>query len=146
MQIECILNSRPLNVLSADPEVITPAHFLMSTLLQYFPASDFSESRLTLGQQKKLLDSMIQSFWKKWHLEYLHTLQIRQKWMLPDKIIEVGTVIILGQDDTPPWRWPLGVIIAIHPGSDKVVRVVTVKTKFGIFKRPVVKIYPIPIQ
>ncbi|KAG6461368.1 hypothetical protein O3G_MSEX012582 [Manduca sexta] len=40
IQIECILNSRPLNLVASDPypEVITPAHFLIITPLQYLPA------------------------------------------------------------------------------------------------------------
>ncbi|KAL0882153.1 hypothetical protein ABMA27_000707 [Loxostege sticticalis] len=79
-------------------------------------------------------------------LEYLHTLQVRQKWTSPDRRIEVGTVVLVGHDDCPPLSWPLGVITEIHPGSDKVVRVATVKTKCGIFKRPVVKLNPIPTQ
>ncbi|KAL0860328.1 hypothetical protein ABMA27_009733 [Loxostege sticticalis] len=81
-----------------------------------------------------------------WRLEYLHTLQVRQKWTSSDRRVEVGTVLLVGQDDCPPLSWPLGVITEIHPGSDKVVRVATVKTKCGIFKRPVVKLYPIPTQ
>ncbi|KAL0891791.1 hypothetical protein ABMA27_015058 [Loxostege sticticalis] len=148
VQIECIMNSRPLTVVSSDPspEVITPAHFLMSTPLQYLPAVDLKDVRINLVQRKQLLDSMVQSYWKKWRLEYLHTLQVRQKWTSPDRRIEVGTVVLVGQDDCPPLSWPLGVITEIHPGSDKVVRVATVKTKCGIFKRPVVKLYPIPTQ
>ncbi|KAL0839938.1 hypothetical protein ABMA28_016553 [Loxostege sticticalis] len=148
VQIECIMNSRPLTVVSSDPspEIITPAHFLMSTPLQYLPAVDLKDVRINLVQRKQLLDSMVQSYWKKWRLEYLHTLQVRQKWTSPDRRIEVGTVVLVGQDDCPPLSWPLGVITEIHPGSDKVVRVATVKTKCGIFKRPVVKLYPIPTQ
>ncbi|KAL0860882.1 hypothetical protein ABMA27_009419 [Loxostege sticticalis] len=148
VQIECIMNSRPLTVVSSDPspEVITPAHFLMSTPLQYLPAVDLKDVRINLVQRKQLLDSMVQSYWKKWRLEYLHTLQVRQKWTSPDRRIEVGTVVLVGQDDCRPLSWPLGVITEIHPGSDKVVRVATVKTKCGIFKRPVVKLYPIPTQ
>ncbi|KAL0861558.1 hypothetical protein ABMA27_009065 [Loxostege sticticalis] len=148
VQIECIMNSRPLTVVSSDPspEVITPAHFLMSTPLQYLPAVDLKDVRINLVQRKQLLDSMVQSYWKKWRLEYLHTLQVRQKWTSPDRRIEVGTVVLVGQDDCPPLSWPLGVITEIHPGSDKVVRVATVKTKCGIFKRPVIKLYPIPTQ
>lgn len=148
VQIECIMNSRPLTVLSSDPypEVITPAHFLMSTPLQYLPASPLTDSRINLAQRKKLLDNMVQSYWKKWRSEYLHTLQTRQKWTTTADPIQVGTVVIVGQEDSPPLNWPLGIITEIHPGSDKVVRVATVKTKFGIFKRPIVKLYPIPTQ
>lgn len=148
VQIECILNSRPLTVVSSDPDpdVLTPAHFLMSTPLQFLPAVNLTDARISLTERKQLLDSLVQSFWKKWRLAYLHTLQVRQKWSTPAHPIQIGTVVIVGQDDSPPLAWPLGVIIQVHPGSDNVVRVATVKTKCGIFKRPVVKLYPIPNQ
>lgn len=146
VQIESVMNSRPLNVVSSDPhpEVITPAHFLMSTPLQYLPASDISDTSLV--QRKKLLDHMVQSFWKKWRLEYLHTLQVRLKWATPDNPVQVGKVVLVGQDDSPPLNWPLGVITETFPGSDNIIRVAMVKTRFGTFKRPVVKLYPIPTQ
>ena len=34
----------------------------------------------------------------------------------------------------------MGKIIAVHPGQDGKVRVATVKTSGGIFKRPIVKL------
>lgn len=149
VQVECILNSRPLNVVSSDPhpEVLTPAHFLMSTPLKYLPAAELSETKyINLTQRKKLLDAMVQSFWKKWRLEYLHTLQIKQKWATPAKPVTIGTVVLVGQDDSPPLSWPLGVITEVYPGTDNVIRVAMVKTQSGNYKRPVVKLYPIPTQ
>jgi len=147
-QIECIMNSRPLSVLSSDPhpEVLTPAHFLMSTPLQYLPASDISNERVNLHERKKLLDSMIKSFWKKWHLEYLHTLQVRQKWATPDKPLEVGTVVLVEQENTAPLNWPLGIITQVFKGSNDTIRVAMVKTQLGTYKRAVTKLYPIPTQ
>lgn len=148
VQIECIMNSRPLSVITSDPdpEVITPAHFLMSTPLRYLPASSLSDTCKNLVRRKLLLDSMVNSYWKKWHIEYLHTLQTRQKWQNNDHPIAVGTVVLIGQDDAPALSWPLGVITEVYPGTDGIVRVAKVKTKNSSFKRPVVKLYPLPSQ
>lgn len=147
-QIESIMNSRPLSVLSSDPhpEVLTPAHFLMSTPLQYLPAADLSEQRVNLHQRKQLLDSMVQSFWKKWHLEYLNSLQVRQKWAIPYKPIEIGTVVLVELENTPPLNWQLGIITEVYKGSNDTVRVAMVKTQSGFYKRAITKLYPIPTQ
>ena len=37
-------------------------------------------------------------------------------------------------------QWPMGKIIAVHPGQDGKVRVATVKTAGGIFKGPIAKL------
>ncbi|XP_045765566.1 uncharacterized protein LOC123867535 [Maniola jurtina] len=147
-QIECILNSRPLCLMSSDPhpEILTPAHFLMSTPLQYFPAAPLPSESPNLIKRKRLLDSLVQSYWKKWRLEYLHTLQVRQKWCTPSNPVKIGTVVLIGHDDLPPLQWPLGIITKVYPGADNVVRVALVKTESGEFKRPVVKLYPLPTQ
>ena len=42
-----------------------------------------------------------------------------------------------------PTKWPLEKVIDVHPGKDGGVRVVTVKTAKGIYKRPVVKMVPL---
>ena len=42
-------------------------------------------------------------------------------------------------------RWRLGRIVAIHPGTDGIVRVVTIKTAQGEYKRSIKNLSPLPI-
>ncbi|GBP95710.1 hypothetical protein EVAR_100817_1 [Eumeta japonica] len=134
VQIEAILNSRPLSVLSSEPSELlplTPSHFLTLTPLKTLPARDISDENVNLLQRKHIIDHVIQSFWKRWKVEYLHTLQIRQKWLKTGKPIQKGTVVVLKSDNSAPLDWPLGVIDDVHPGKDGVVRVVDVRTASG---------------
>ncbi|KAJ8961688.1 hypothetical protein NQ318_021287 [Aromia moschata] len=80
---------------------------------------------------------MHQHFWKRWNLEFLHTLQQRSKWTDPSTPIKVGSVVLIKDDSSPPLHWRVGRVFETHPGSDNVVRVVTLKTALGTLKRPV---------
>ena len=57
--------------------------------------------------------------------------------------IEPGDPVILREDKTAPLHWPTAVITDVHPGADGRIRVVTVKTPKGTFKRPIAKICPL---
>jgi hypothetical protein len=148
IQIEAIMNCRPLCLMGEDhnPEILTPAHFLMTSPLQCLPAPDVSAGNPNLLSRKHLLDSMVQSFWKKWRLEYLHSMQSRQKWCTAEAPIQVGAVVLVHMDDVPPLRWPLGKVEEVFPGPDGTIRVALVRTKTGCLKRPVVKLCPLPRQ
>ncbi|XP_059056256.1 uncharacterized protein LOC131850106 [Achroia grisella] len=148
-QIESLLNSRPLTVLSSDPsdlEALTPAHFLNTIPLKHFPAHDVSDTIPHLLKRHELLDQLVQSFWKRWHREYLHTLQLRRKWNTPAFPIQEGTIVVVMQENLTPLHWPLGLITRVYKGKDGIIRVASVKTKAGIFQRPVVKLCPLPLQ
>ncbi|XP_059058082.1 uncharacterized protein LOC131851587 [Achroia grisella] len=148
-QIECLLNSRPLTVLSSDPselEALTPAHFLNTSPLKMLPALERLEASPNLLKRYELLDQLIRSFWKRWRGEYLHTLQVRQKWNTPAFPVREGMVVVVMQDNVLPLQWPLGLIVGIYKGKDNVIRVAQVKTKAGILQRPVVKLCPLPSQ
>lgn len=110
------------------------------------PAENVLETPVGRLDRFQLIDRMVQEFWKRWHLEYLHTLQARQKWNKESPNIEIGTVVVLRVDNSPPLYWPLGVITEVFPGHDGVIRIVTVKTSKGVFTRPVVKVCPLPTQ
>jgi hypothetical protein len=43
-----------------------------------------------------------------------------------------------------PLHWPTAVITKTHLGKDEKVRVVTLRTPNGTFKRPTTKICPLP--
>ena len=147
-QIEAIMNSRPLCKLSSDPiapSALTPAHFLtLGSTLNYLPMEDLTSEPLNRLTRFQLIDRTIQEFWKRWRLEYLHTLQARSKWTKSSTPIPVGTVVVLMENNLPPLQWPLGVVEALHPGSDGEIRVVTVRTASNTLRRPVVKVCPLP--
>lgn len=150
-QVECLLNSRPLCPLSSDdtsePVALTPAHFLTYQPLSHLPARNVLSEPPNRLTRFELLDQMVQNFWKRWSSEYLNTLQARSKWDKHVPPITVGTIVVIKQDSyTPPLQWLLGRVIKTYPGADGVVRVAEVKTKLGIFKRPVVKLCPLPTQ
>lgn len=149
IQIEAVLNSRPLCPLSSDPGeplALTPSHFLTLTPLKWIPAADVVDIPLPRLSRYQLVDHLIQSFWVRWRREYLHELQVRNKWSKTSPSLSVGTVVIMDQPNLPPLQWPLGVVEQIYPGTDGVVRVALVRTTTGRYKRPVVKLYPLPSQ
>jgi len=60
--------------------------------------------------------------------------------------MRVGDVVIIKEDCTSPSKWKLGRVIAVHPGKDEVVRVVTLRTSnVTETKRPVVKLCHLPV-
>uniref|UniRef100_A0A2H1VXK6 SFRICE_020879 n=1 Tax=Spodoptera frugiperda TaxID=7108 RepID=A0A2H1VXK6_SPOFR len=81
-----------------------------------------------------------------WKNEYLSQLTIRSKWHKPQKNIEIGDLVIVHDDHTPAGKWLMGRITELHPGNDGYVRVVSLKTKNGLMKRPVTKLSILPIN
>jgi hypothetical protein len=149
VQIEAVLNSRPLCPLSPDPNdltALTPGHFLTLAPLTCFPEPNLEHVKLNRLSRWQLLQRMHQSFWDRWHREYLHTLQQRSKWHKPQTDLSRGTLVLIKNDQVPPLQWNLGRVEDIHPGADGVIRVATVKTNGGSFRRPVVKLCPLPSQ
>ncbi|XP_052737425.1 uncharacterized protein LOC112046303 [Bicyclus anynana] len=149
IQIEGIMNSRPLCVLSSDPSdltALTPSHFLNITPLKYLPAEDLTDvpqNRLTRYQ---LLSKLVQSYWDRWNREYLTSLQSRQKWNTPSNPIKVGCIVIIRDDNSPPLSWPLAIVEELYPGRDGIVRAARVKTRIGYYTRAVVRLCPLPLQ
>lgn len=79
LQIEAILNSRPLFLNSFDSNdflPITPAHFLIGRTLTSLPDPNLLEingNRLSIFQR-------LQQLWKRWSKGYIAELQQRSKW------------------------------------------------------------------
>lgn len=150
VQIEALLNSRPLGILSTDPSgptTLTPAHFLsLGPTLSHLPAADLSSMPVNRLDHYQLVDQVVQSYWKRWKEEYLYTLQGRQKWTKDAEPIFEGTVVVLVKENTPPLHWPLAVVEEVFMGSDGVTRVARIKTKDGTLVRPLVKLCPLPSQ
>ncbi|KMQ87859.1 hypothetical protein RF55_12758 [Lasius niger] len=70
---------------------------------------------------------------------------MRHKWNLNGANIQPGSLVLLREDTTTPLHWPLGRIVSVYPGPDEIVRVVSVKTAHGIYKRPIMKLSLLPL-
>lgn len=148
-QIEAILNSRPLVPLSNDPndlQALTPGHFLTMSSLTAPPDEDLLLIPTNRLSRWQLLQHIQQSFWKRWHKDYLHTLQQRSKWTISTAPPSIDTIVVIKQDHTPPLTWPLGRITKLHPGCDGQTRVATVRTAGGLLTRPLIKLCPLPTE
>lgn len=134
VEIEAVLNSRPLLPLSSDItdfSYITPGHFLIGTALTSFPEQDVSEAPVNRLKFWQVCTHIKQCFWKIWHKYYLNILQSRPKWRDDVPNISVGTLVILREANTPPLFWPMARVVKVFPGSDNKVRAFEVKAANG---------------
>lgn len=149
VQIEAVLNSRPLTPLSSDPNdlrVLTPAHFLIGCPVTSYPESNLNDLPINRLSRWQRVEQLKQHFWRRWIKEYLHNCQARIKWNTVDQPIKVGQMVILQEDNLPPLCWSLARIEEVHAGDDNIIRVVTVRTPKGLYKRPITKLCVLPIE
>lgn len=142
-QVEACLNSRPLTLLSDDPNdplPLTPGHFLVGEALLNITDDNYTNCNIHGLDRWRLTQKIVNDFWSRWNKEYLVNLNQRHKWNTPSAEPELDSVVILREDNVPPAKWILGRIIAKHTGVDNITRVVSVKCKSGILKRPVSKL------
>lgn len=120
-QIESILNSRPISPLSNDPndlEPLTPGHFIIGDKLTALPDENVEFSTINNVNKFQQIQRMTQSFWRRWHSDYLHTLQQRTKWMTDEqRRLEIGQLVLLKEDNTTPLRWKMGRIVKTWKGQ-----------------------------
>ncbi|XP_071573006.1 uncharacterized protein [Temnothorax nylanderi] len=149
-QVEACLNSRPLYALSNDPSdlsALTPGHMLIGEPLVNVPEPSLLDTDAKrLSTRWALVSSMRDHFWSRWSREYVHHLQQLKKWRKTSPNLEVGTLVLLKDELQPPAKWALARVTALHPGSDGLVRVVTIKTATTAFKRPITKLCPLLIE
>lgn len=149
VQVEAILNSRPLSPLSQNPNdliPLTPAHFLIGKPLTSVPERDVKtipENRLSLFQH---IQQLKQHFWERWSKEFVSELQQRVKWKRTQSQLQENSLVLIKEDNQPPMQWKLGRVTQIHPGRDGIPRVASIRTAGGMVKRAFSKICPLPVN
>lgn len=144
-EAEHLINSRPLTVTSNDPndpEALTPNHFLIGTSSGTVPWVCPAEEH-HLGRRWQHSQRLVDHFWNRWLKEYLPTLVKNTKWFGPGDPVTVGQLVYLVDKSKGRGSWTPGLIVAVYPGKDGRPRVVDLKTKLGIIRRPVVQLLPL---
>ncbi|XP_018359711.1 PREDICTED: uncharacterized protein LOC108758964 [Trachymyrmex cornetzi] len=149
IEIEGILNSRPITSLSSDPNdllALSPAHYMIGRPLTALPEGDLSNvpvNRLSTWQH---ISKVRQDFWTRWSREYLNELQTRSKWIQDGPNLDIGTVVLIKDKNLQCYQWSLGKVTKVHPGEDGIVRAATLKTTAGETKRATKYLCPLPLQ
>ncbi|XP_055645563.1 uncharacterized protein LOC129782290 [Toxorhynchites rutilus septentrionalis] len=123
MEIEMIINSRPLTHVPLDTDTespLTPNHFLLGCSNGSKPPIAFDDKATVLKQSWKMSQQYADMFWRKWVKDYLPTLTRRTKWFQSTKPIEEGDLVVVVDNNQ--------------------VRRVTVQTMHGLLERPAVMI------
>lgn len=143
-QIEGILNSRPICSSNSDEiDFLSPAHILIGRHMKQLP--EIPEHKLSIHARWDVVKRIHEQFWKRWKVEYITSLQARQKWQKPHPNLKIGDIVIIQENHLPPTQWLLGRIIQVFPGNDDNIRVVLVKTKNGVLKRSIHHLCRLPV-
>lgn len=147
-QVEACVNSRPLTLMSSNDDELplTPGHFLIGEAPIAIPEERVVDAQPQYLNRWQKVQRMVQSLWRRWQSEYLTMLQHRYKWSQNQPDVEIGTLVLVKDDRLPPGKWLLGRVVAKHPGADGITRVVSLRFKNHVFKRPVTKICPLPLD
>lgn len=150
LEVEAVLNSRPLTYLSSEPDdlqALTPSHFLLgkraiSLPLEVEPTS-LSSTPVDLRRRARVWKRTLEHLWKRWRKEYL--LQLRSAHIStttsPPRL-QIGDVVIVEDDNTPPLLWKLGRVTTTFPGRDGVTRACALRLSNGSqLRRPVQRLY-----
>lgn len=150
VQIEAILNSRPLYPISSDPNdlsCLTPGHFLTLEPLTAVPEDDISNINIKRLPRWQMLQAFQQNFWSRWKTEYLNSLTQRAKWTKDSKPLSIGSMVIIKDDNRAPLHWTLARVVALQRGDDGIARSATVKNANNhTLNRPLVKLCPLPLE
>lgn len=146
VQIEAILNSRPMTPMSTDPNdlsPLTPAHFLIGRPLTAPASDDLTRTITSRLPRYDRVEQCRQHFWQRWSKEYISELQTRTKWQTNQDTLIPNTLVLVKDDNLPPLQWRLGRVLKTTVGKDGIARVAIIKTAAGDIQRSYHKLCPI---
>jgi len=143
VEVEFQVNSRPLTEVSIDPDdldAICPNDLLVLKSAEVLPPGIFVKDNVRLQKGWKKVQALANSFWRRWTDEYLPTLSKRAKRAHPKRNLKVNDLCLLRDESLARGHWPLARITRTFPSTDGLVRSVEVRTKTGLYRRPITKV------
>ena len=144
--VEALLNSRPLTYQTSDVHddvPLTPNHFLHGQAGGQYAVEAVDSFSFNPKRRWRRIQELIRHVWHRWLKEWLPLLNQRRKWLLPQKNLQVGDVVVVVDTGSARGNWPLGRVVEVFPGGDGNVRVVKLQVGKNILTRPITKLCPL---
>ncbi|XP_054869388.1 uncharacterized protein LOC129349632 [Amphiprion ocellaris] len=146
VEVEGILNAKPLGYLSSDPsdpDPVTPNLLLMGRHDLSLPQAVYDPSEL--GRRRwRHSQAIADRFWSSFISHYLPGLQERSKWKKDGNALSIGDVVLIIDPQLPRASWPVGRVTGAHPGADGRIRTASVQVKDRTYVRPVARLILLP--
>ena len=146
---EAVINARPHTFVSensSDLCPLTPAMFLYEQVVYVSGVPDLDcNDRKSLLKRIKYRQSVSEALRKRFRSEYLSQLTIKNK-RVESRKINVGDVVLIGNDLQKLLDWLLARILELIKGKDGNVRVVCLRTQNGELIRPIQRVYPLEMS
>lgn len=132
VESENIINSRPLcadTLSSGDSgEPLTPNHILkMKPSVLLAPPGKFVQEDQYLRKRWRRVQYLVGQFWYRWRKEFLHHLQLRNKWTRPQRNMKPGDIVLISDNNLHRRDWKLRKIESIFDSDDHLIRKVKVR-------------------
>ncbi|KAH7974808.1 hypothetical protein HPB49_019796 [Dermacentor silvarum] len=124
-----------------------PSHFLLgkraTCLPQHLGATQLQLTSVDLRRRSIQWQALTAHLWKRWRKGYfLFLLAAHEETPKLPRRLQVGDVVLVHPDDSPPIPWKLAQVMELLPGLDGVARACCLKLASGsVIRRPVQKVY-----
>ncbi|KAL0153282.1 hypothetical protein M9458_051409 [Cirrhinus mrigala] len=147
LEVESILNSKPLGYVSsdvADVDPVTPNSLLMGRPDGSLPQVVYPESEMLSRRHWRHSQVLADRFWSRFIRDYLPSLQTRQKWHASPPDLKEQTFVLIIDPQLPRSLWPVGQVIKTHQSPDGHIRSADVLIKGQVYTRPVARLVILP--
>ena len=91
------------------------------------------------------LNQLMQSIWKKWHIEYLNCMTERHKWNKRSTNFQKDQLVyVIDVKSKKPLEYPIGRVVELHKGEDGRVRTISIKLPDKIVIKSIHNVIPFP--
>ena len=141
-ETENVINSRPLTKSSddvMDDIALTPNHLLMLGHNSPLLWGDFGKAD-AYRRHWRCVRHLVAQFWRRWIKEYSPLLQQRPRWSRVKPNLDVGSLVLIMDENVPRGVWPLGLVTQTNVGRDGLVRSARLRIKSTTLVRPISKL------
>lgn len=139
---EASLNSSPLTAITsmADDAVepLTPFHFTTGRPPAAILTNPATDHTINLNKHWNLIQLLRNKLWKRYFTDYISLLKQHQplKFKKGSKVnLKPGDIVMVKDQVTFQHYWPLAKVLETHPGTDGIVRTVTVLMNSASYRR-----------
>lgn len=147
IEVENCVNSRPLTFVGDEIQCkapLTPNHFLTARGAGFKGSVVEDPQNVTpeeLNLRERVCQERLNKFWEFWRADYLRSLPVSVSKFYSQGPLEVGSVVLIHEDNVPRLQWMLGKVTKLFHGRDNKVRSVELQTCKGTVVRSVQRLH-----